>query len=160
MVHCRAGNPEKAIEILAPLVPVYRAARFRLSEVFTVFLGEAYWQAGRIHEAEQTLRELLKVIEPCGMRVWIGIAYRLLGEIASNSGAAGAAELFDRSLALQEQTCAQPELALTCASYGRLHRRRGSLDEARRYLDQALTISDRLGLLIDPPKLRTELAQL
>jgi hypothetical protein len=44
---------------------------------------EAYWRAGQAGLARQTLRELLGVIEPCGMRGWMGIAYRVLGERGS-----------------------------------------------------------------------------
>ena len=160
MVYCRAGDPEKAIQLLAPLVPGYRAGRFRLCEVFTTFLGEAYWRAGQASLAMQTLRELLEVIEPCGMRGWMGIAYRLLGEITCTDDVTAARGHFERSVALHSETNAQPELALTCASYGRFHRRHGQLADARKYLRQALDISERLGVLIEPRRLREELSEL
>src|SRR5262249_20290355 len=88
MVHCRGGDPERGIQILASLVPGYRGGRFRMCEVFTAFLGEAYWRAGQTSLATQTLRELLEVIEPCGMRSWMGLAHRLLGEISGTEDAA------------------------------------------------------------------------
>ena len=160
MVHCRAGNPERAIEILAQLVPAYRAARFRLSECFTTFLGEAYWRAGKVEQARQTLEELLGIIEPCGMRAWMGTAHRLLGEIKELVEPAQAAAHFERSLALLEETGAQPELAFALASYGSFQRRQGREDEAQQSLHLALTISERLGILDLPEKMRTALSDL
>ena len=160
MVHCRAGNPERAIEILAPLVPVYRGARFRLSECFTTFLGEAYWRAGNVEQARQTLEELLGIIEPCGMRAWMGTAHRLLGEITELTHPQQATVHFDRSLALLEETGAQPELAVALASYGNFHRRQRRVAEAQQSLDRALTISEELGILDLPDKMRAPLAEL
>jgi len=160
MVHCRAGDPERAIQILAPLVPGYRGGHFRMCEVFTAFLGEAYWRAGQPSLATQTLRELLEVIEPCGMRSWMGLAYRLLGEILGTDDATAARSQFERSVALLTETNALPELALTCASYGRFLRRQGDMGNARRYFEQAFEISARLGTLTVPARLRHELAQL
>jgi class 3 adenylate cyclase/tetratricopeptide (TPR) repeat protein len=159
MAHCRAGNPERAIEILAPLVPGYRGARFRLSECFTTFLGEAYWRAGKGEQARQTLQELLGIIEPCGMRAWMGTAHRLLGEITELTHPAQATVHFERSLVLLEETGAQPELAFALASYGSFHRRQGRTAEAQQSLHRALTISERLGILDLPDKMRKALAE-
>ena len=160
MVYCRAGDADRAIQILRPLVPGYRGGRFRMCEVFTAFLGEAYWRAGQPSLATETLQELLEVIEPCGMRGWMGLAHRVLGEISSTDGPAVAPQHFERSLALFTETNAQPELALTCASYGRFLRRQGHMEEAREYLERALEISARLDTLTEPGRLRHELAEL
>ena len=160
MVYCRAGDADRAIQILRPLVPGYRGGRFRMCEVFTAFLGEAYWRAGQPSLATETLQELLEVIEPCGMRGWMGLAHRVLGEISSTDGPAVAPQHFERSLALLTETNAQPELALTCASYGRFLRRQGHMEEAREYLERALEISARLDTLTEPDRLRHELAEL
>jgi len=43
---------------------------------------------------------------------------------------------------------------------GRLHKLRGEYAKARRYLTQALEIFERLGTLIEPDKVRKELAEL
>jgi class 3 adenylate cyclase/tetratricopeptide (TPR) repeat protein len=160
MVYCRGGDPERAIQMLEPLVPGYRGGRFRMAEVFTAFLGEAYWRAGQTSLATQTLRELLEVIEPCGMRSWMGLAYRLLGEISGTDDATAASSHFERSVGLLAETDAQPELALACASYGRFLRRQKDIGNARRYLERAFEISERLGMLTEPERLRHELAQL
>jgi tetratricopeptide (TPR) repeat protein len=160
MVYCRGGDPERAIQILEPLVPGYRGGRFRMCEVLPLFLGEAYWRAGQTSLATHTLRELLEVIEPCGMRSWMGLAHRLLGEISGPDEATAARSHFERSVALLTETNAQPELALTCASYGRFLGRQGDTGGARRYFEQAFEISERLGTLTEPDRLRQELAQL
>jgi class 3 adenylate cyclase/tetratricopeptide (TPR) repeat protein len=143
---CRAGSPERAIEILAPLVPAYRAARFRMSECFTTFLGEAYFRVGKISEAKHTLEELLSIIEPCGMRAWMGVAHRLLGEITELDDPTQALLHFERSLALLEETAAQPELAVAFASAASFHRRQGQNAQAQLCLDRALSISGTLGI--------------
>jgi tetratricopeptide (TPR) repeat protein len=160
MVYCRAGEYGKAVEILAPLVPVYRAARFRMSEVFTAFLGEAYWRAGRVDLARQTLQELLEVIGPCGMRGWMGIAHRVLGEIESEEDVPAASIHFERSLTFLAETNARPELALTLASYGRFHRQQSKTADAQRCFEQALAMFEELGTLVEPDRVRAELAGL
>ena len=51
-------------------------------------------------------------------------------------------------------------LAWVYADYGRLHKRLGRVAEARQYMTQALEIFERLGMMIDPEKVRAELAEL
>lgn len=146
MVHCRAGNPKRAIEILAPLVPGFRGARFRMSECFTIFLCEAYLRAGKLEQATQTADELLEIIEPCDMRAWTGMTYRILGEIAELADPDKATTHFERGITLLEETGAQPELALTLRSYGRLQRRIGHKDAGETAIQRARTIAERIGM--------------
>jgi hypothetical protein len=51
-------------------------------------------------------------------------------------------------------------LALAYASYDRFHNQQGRIAEARDYLTRALEIFERLGTLIEPDKVRAELAEL
>ena len=51
-------------------------------------------------------------------------------------------------------------MALLYAGYARLHKRQGRLAEARDYLARALEIFERLGTLIEPDKVRAELAEM
>ncbi len=51
-------------------------------------------------------------------------------------------------------------MAPACSGMGRLHKLRGEYAEARMYLSDALGIFERLGTLIDPDKVRKELAEL
>jgi len=55
---------------------------------------------------------------------------------------------------------AENELALAYEGYGRLQKQQGHIVQARKYLMEALEIFKRLGTLIEPEKIREELAQL
>ena len=59
-----------------------------------------------------------------------------------------------------EEGLAENELALAYAGYGRLHEQQGNIEQAREYLNKALEIFERLGTLIEPDKVRKELAEL
>jgi tetratricopeptide (TPR) repeat protein len=160
MAHCRAGNARQAIEILSQLVPAYRAAHFLPAEIFTPYLPEAYWRAGDIPMAVQTLEEMLAIIEPRRMRLQVGMAHRLLGEIRAAEDRDQAMTHFERSVTLLQEINAQPELALAYLAYGRLHTRLGNVAEARNYLSRALGIFEHLGTLTEPDRVRSELAEL
>jgi hypothetical protein len=51
-------------------------------------------------------------------------------------------------------------LALTLSGYGRLHKQQGNVADARDALTQALEIFETLGTLIEPDKVRQDLAEL
>jgi hypothetical protein len=51
-------------------------------------------------------------------------------------------------------------LAHSYAGYGRLHKQQRRIPEAREYLTRALEIFVRLGTLIEPDRVRRELAEL
>ena len=55
---------------------------------------------------------------------------------------------------------AENHLALAYAGYGQLHKQRGNMPRAREYLTKALEIFERLGTLVEPDKVRKELAEL
>jgi tetratricopeptide (TPR) repeat protein len=66
----------------------------------------------------------------------------------------------DEAISIFREFKAERALAWTLAGYGRLHKQQGRIAEAREYLTQALEIFERLGHLIDPDKVRTELGEL
>jgi class 3 adenylate cyclase/tetratricopeptide (TPR) repeat protein len=156
--HCRAGNADQAVGILTRLLPAWRAAGYIPNEGFTPFLGEAYWRAGEYEKGRAVLEELLRIIEPCGMRVVAAGAHRILGEIAAKTDPLRAASHFDRSIAVLLEIKAEPELALAYAGYGRLHKQLRRITEARDCLTRALEIFERLGTLHEPDKVRRELS--
>jgi tetratricopeptide (TPR) repeat protein len=55
---------------------------------------------------------------------------------------------------------AENELAVAYAGYGRLHKQQGRIAQAQENLMKALEIFERLGTLIEPDKVREELAGL
>jgi len=158
---CRAGEPNRGIELLTAVLPIFRAGGLMVFEIpHTCYLGEGYWVAGEYEKARQMLEEGLKIAERCGARYYIGFAQRLLGEIALKINPAQAAPHFEKSIAILREIKAENELAMAYAGYGGLHKKQGEIARAREYLTKALEIFERLGTLIEPDKVREELAEL
>ena len=67
---------------------------------------------------------------------------------------------FEKSIAVLREIKAENELALAYSGYGRFHKQQGNTGQAREYLEKALEIFERLGTLIEPDKVRKELAEL
>jgi tetratricopeptide (TPR) repeat protein len=165
-VQCRSGEAHKAIDILAQIVSIQKAGRFRMGETgYTVELGEGYWLAGNYEKATLTIQAGLEIAESTGYKLCIGWAHRLLGEIALKTNPAQAGEPlaihhFEKSIGILQEIKAENHLALAYAGFGQYHKQCGNLPLAREYLTMALEIFERLGTLIEPDKVRKELAKL
>jgi class 3 adenylate cyclase/tetratricopeptide (TPR) repeat protein len=152
-------SPEVAIQRIEPLEPLFRAAGQIPTLVWLgVALGEAYWRAGKLQQASQTLDDTARLSQWSGAKHWEGKAHRLLGEIGigqeSAEGFAMAEGHFSRALSLFEMCGAQPDIARTCAGLGRLGLRQGQVAEARSSFNKALEISERLGMTDEPERMR------
>ena len=157
----RAGEPDRGIEVLENLIPMFRASRWALGESYHLtFIGEGYLLAGEFDKATKAFEEGLKIAERCGLRLWVARPHRLLGEVALETHLSKAASHFEESIAVCQEIKAENELALAYAGYGRFHKQQGNITQAREYLTQALEIFERLGTLIEPDKVREELAGL
>ena len=157
----RDGKFKKPIEILEAMLPVYHAMRFIPEEVgYGVALGEAYLLAGTHEKAQQMLKECIELAERYDIKCWTYSAFRILGEVALKTDPAQAAEYFEKSIGISQEVKAENELALTYADYGRYHKQKGDIVQAQEYLIKALKIFERLGTLIEPEKIRKELAEL
>jgi len=162
---CRAGRAQEGADLLASILPLYEGTQLVLGQVWmAAFLGEAYWRAGRIEEAERTLQKGLELAIPCRIKMYIGWIHRLLGEVALAKNPEQvteplAAPHFKTSIAVLRDIKAENELALAYAGFARLHKVQGRLAEARDYFIRALEIFERLGTLIEPNKVRSELAE-
>ena len=95
-----------------------------------------------------------------GAKYSLGWAHRLLGEVALKTNPDDGNAHFDNAISISRAIKAENKLALAYSGMGRLHKHQGKLEEAREYLTQALEIFERLGTLIEPDKLRKELAEL
>jgi class 3 adenylate cyclase/tetratricopeptide (TPR) repeat protein len=158
---CRADDPARGVELLSGLIPMYRTSQWALGESYaTIFLGEGYWLTGEFGKARETLEKGLELAETCGMRYWVGSAHRLLGEVFLETHPNEASEHFEKSMTVLQEIGAENELAAAYAGYGRLHKQQGDVARAREYLSKALEIFERLGTLVEPDKLREELAEL
>jgi tetratricopeptide (TPR) repeat protein len=114
---------------------------------------------------ESGIKPLLEVAGRCGIRFVIGSAHRSPGEIAlaTNPRSAEpplAALHFETRIAILSDVKAENELALSHAGYGRLHRQQGRFVDARDYLTRALESLEPLGTLVEPAKVRAELAEI
>ena len=122
-------------------------------------LCEGLLLIGRDREMRQPTERLLHLAESRGAKFHAGLAHRLLGEMQLLETDT-ALPHFNEAIAIFRQIKAENELAKAYLGMGRLHKFRGEYAEARRYLTQALEIFERLGTLIEPDKVRKELAEL
>jgi tetratricopeptide (TPR) repeat protein len=158
---CRAGEPNKGIELLTAALTIFREGGFITTEIpLTCLLGEGYWLAGEDDKARQTLEEGLEMGERYGTKYYAGFTHRLLGEMALKTNPTQAVPHFKKSVAIFREIKAENELAMAYAGYGRLHKKQGEIAWAREYLTKALEIFERLGTLIEPKKIREILAEL
>jgi len=145
---------------------MYDATEFIPGQVFnTTYLVEAYWRAGDIDAAQLTVQKGLDISTRAGMKFYSGSMHRLMGEIilAKNldqSGEPLAGAHFEESFSLLSATKAENELALAYAGYGRFLKARRRLAEATNYLRHAMEIFDRLGTMVEPERVRKQLAEL
>ncbi|KPK21215.1 MAG: hypothetical protein AMK69_22260 [Nitrospira bacterium SG8_3] len=161
LVWCRAGEPERGIGVLAALTSVVRAARQVPAELALLsYLGEGYWMVGEYDKARQTAEEAVELAERCGARYYIGWSQRLLGEIALKTNQDDATLHFEQAISIFQKIKAENELALAYSGLGRYHKQQGKVEEAREYLTKALEIFERLGTLIEPDRVKKELAEL
>jgi tetratricopeptide (TPR) repeat protein len=131
-----------------------------ITVIIDLYLAEGYWLAGEVDKGRQTARELLKTAECLGSMYELGYAHLLLGEMSLDTEPGQARTHFDTSIDILKKIKAENALASAYAGYGRHHKRQENTDQAREYLTKALEIFERLGTLLEPDKVRNELAEL
>ncbi|MBC2716709.1 MAG: AAA family ATPase [Desulfobacteraceae bacterium] len=158
---CHTGEPNQGIEILVTIIPILKAARYQPFFINThYFLAEGYWLAGDYDHAIETAKNLLDLAERHNMKNRIGFAHYLLGEIAIEKDLSQAPTHFEKSIAIFQEIKAEYYLARAYSGYGRYHKQQGDIAQAREYLTKALEIFERLEILIEPDKVKKELADL
>jgi tetratricopeptide (TPR) repeat protein len=158
---CRHNQLDKGIEALATAIESGRQGG-HVPSLFWVGpgLAEGYLLAGENGKAKEMLDEVLKAAEDCGAKHFLGRAHRLLAELALKTKPEEAQPHFEKAISIYKEIKAENELALAYSGMGRHHKRQGNKVEARKYLTDALKIFERLGTLIEPDKVREELASL
>ena len=156
------SSPESAIDLLAPLLPMWRSAQSNWMVSLTgVPLGESYLHAGRLEEAQAILSEAIEAAGSSGLKFLHGSAHRLCGEVLLETGELEAARRhFTQATSSLEKCKAENEIALVHADFGRLNLRQGATGAAREHFTSALQIFDRLGTLQEPARVRAELPAL
>jgi class 3 adenylate cyclase/tetratricopeptide (TPR) repeat protein len=160
-VLCRAGETEKGIHPLAEIVQLFRAGGIvSWSLLVTGLLAEACLLSGDYNRARETAEEAVELGERYGAKFTLTFAYRMLGEVDLRTNPDEAAPPFEQAISISQEIKAENELALAYSGMGRYHKQQGNVGEAREYLTKALEIFERLGTLIEPDKVREELAGL
>ncbi len=166
LVWSRTGQPDRAAETLARVVPIFAETRFFIAEMYAgVFLGEAYWRAG------SRMRTGPSGLWPSGLSR-AGCASMPARPTACSvrspakpipnltAGPAPPWHFEQQSMAVLGEIGAENELGLAQAGYGRLCRDRGDLGHARAYLTDALAVFGRLGTQLEPDRTRRALGEL
>jgi tetratricopeptide (TPR) repeat protein len=125
-----------------------------------LYLTEGYFLAGQYETGRQTAQTLLDLSTRCKAKPWQGGGYRFLGEISLKTDPDNALFYFEQAMSIYNEIKAENELALAYSGMGRYHKRQGDTAQAKEYLTKALEIFERLGTLIEPDKVRKELAEL
>jgi len=158
---CRAGELEKSIEYLSEAVEAMATGQVVTTQIsFMPALAEGYLLAGNYDGARQTAEKVLELAEPCEAKFYIGCAHLLLAEVALNTSLDEAPSHFEKAISIFQEIKAENDLALTYSGMGRYYKHQGDTGQAREYLTRALEIFERLGTLIEPDKVREELASL
>jgi tetratricopeptide (TPR) repeat protein len=160
-ISCQRGDIRRGIEMLTTLLPIGKAGHHAMTQLWVLtFLAEGYLLALDFSKATETAEEGLRVATECESKTYAGWLHRILGETALHTAQDQAVAHFEKAISIFNEIKAPNELALAYLGMGRLHKLRGEYAEARRYLADALEIFERLGTLIEPEKVRKELAEL
>jgi len=158
---CHAGEVAKGVDLVQQVVSLYRTEPITHTLLdSTGYLTEGYLLAGEYNKAKQTAEELRDIALRCRAKWFLGHAHRLLGEIALKTNPVEAPSNFEKAISIFREIKAENELALAYSGMGRYHKQQGNTEQAREYLTKALEIFERLGTLIEPDKVREELAEL
>jgi len=123
-------------------------------------LAEGHLLAGDHDKARQAAEEAMHLSNRSGTKYFLGWMHRLLGEIALETNPDESTPHFEKAISIFQEIKAENELALAYSGMGRYHKQQGNTEQAREYLTKSLEIFERLGTLIEPDKVREELAHL
>jgi tetratricopeptide (TPR) repeat protein len=131
------GRLADALALLEAAVERARRVNRRMEASVTINLGQAYLAAGRTDDALATAERVLALARERSERGNEAEALHLLGEVASRLDPADPDEAetrYGEAAALSDELAARPLLAHCHLGLGRLHRRNGRGEQARKHL--------------------------
>jgi len=158
---CRAGRTSRGLDLMTLLFQTPKSDRVHTYECFAgAWLAEGYLLAGEYEKARETSERIIELATRIGAKPWLAWCHRTLGEVALKTEENQAASSFEKAISLFREMKAENEMAAAYSGMGRYHKEQRNVQEAREYLTKALEIFERLGHLIEPDKVREELAEL
>jgi tetratricopeptide (TPR) repeat protein len=158
---CRRGESERSIHTLAELVQAFRSGGLVTFEtIWSPLLAEGYLIAGEYNKSREVADHAVELTKRHGAKFFLGWAHRLLGEIALKTNPNEAPAHFQKAVSIFSEIKTENDLALAYSGMGRFHKQQGNTEQARESLSKALEIFVRLGSLLEPDKVRKELAEL
>jgi tetratricopeptide (TPR) repeat protein len=158
---CRAGKTSRGLDLMTALFQMGKSDQWNVYECYSgAWLAEGYLLAGEYEKASETSERIIELATHMGAKPWLAWCHRILGEVALRTEENQAAPHFEKAISIFKEIKAENELALAYSGMGRYHKQQGETEQAREYLTKALDIFERLGTLIEPDKVRRELAEL
>ncbi len=161
LAESRSGNAAGAVVRLERAVEMLEGAQFFPLMLHTkCWLGEAYMHATRYDRAESTLQEVLSLARRCGSLFFEGLALRLLGETALQSGRENVHGYFQKAIDIFTAHGCRHDLALALEGSAKAALREGNTEKAKSCFAEALNICERIGTLGKPDEIRAALSTL
>jgi tetratricopeptide (TPR) repeat protein len=136
-----SGKPAQAITLLEHAMEQAAARKMMFAQSLRMgWLAHAYLQAGRLPEARELSQKSLELARQYGERgheVWI---QGIIGDVAAQHppDAAEAEHAYGTAIELGAALGMRPRVALGHLGLGRLYRRMGRKEDARRHLAEAV----------------------
>ena len=159
--YLHSGRIAEGLTLLERAVERPTMKRFYTPQVS--WLGEAYLVAGRGEEANRVASRALSLARDKKERGYEAWALRLLGEIATRKDSpdvGGAEDHYRQALALAEELGMRPLIAHCHVGLGKLYRRSGDLQLAKKYLDDGVAMMRDMGMGLWLEKAEAELKEL
>jgi tetratricopeptide (TPR) repeat protein len=158
---CRARKTSWGIDLMTPLFQMSKSAQWHIFECYPgAWLAEGFLLAGECDKARETSERIIELATRMGAKPWLAWCHRVLGEVALKTDKNQGAFSFEKAILLFREMKAENEMAAAYSGMGRYHKQQGNTDQACEYLTKALEIFERRGHLIEPDKVRKELAEL
>jgi tetratricopeptide (TPR) repeat protein len=163
VAYALAGRTEESLALAAGALKESGALQITRTlppHYFLSYAGRAYLAAGRIDEAANYAREALAHTRQLGLRAGEAPVLCLTADVAAASDGENAEDHYREALALAEPRGMRPLVAHCHFGLGKLRRRRGDREKARRHLTTAMAMYRQMGMTYWLEPTEAELRQL